>query len=154
MLFTLTPTLFHFFFTSAVVMSPSARSFARLLALVSALSVVSAQVTGTYPPTPLASLHYAYPTGIVSLLTFSSNLPHHLPQPYQADSNVGLIRGTQFGYNICNSTTENQQSNCQTSFLNAIDGNYIVLISHIFLIPSNRFLPLGPTHSQLCCRRH
>jgi len=40
--------------------------------------------------------------------------------PYQVDLDHG-IRGTQFGYNICNSTTENQDSKCQTAFVNAID---------------------------------
>ncbi|KAG8695020.1 hypothetical protein FRC09_009438 [Ceratobasidium sp. 395] len=37
--------------------------------------------------------------------------------PYQADTDDGE-RGRQFGYNICNSTTENQQSLCQTSIIN------------------------------------
>jgi len=45
-------------------------------------------------------------------------------QPYQADTDTNLIRGTQSGYNLCNSTTEGQTSLCQTSFLNAIDGAY------------------------------
>ncbi|KAG8808188.1 hypothetical protein FRC17_004061 [Serendipita sp. 399] len=40
--------------------------------------------------------------------------------PYQADTFNGE-RGTQYGYNICNSTTENQQSLCQTSIINSID---------------------------------
>jgi len=52
---------------------------------------------------PLASKHFDY-----------QNLP------YQADSDTG-IRGTQFGYNRCNSTTENQQSLCQTAIINSID---------------------------------
>ncbi|KAF7437588.1 hypothetical protein PC9H_004430 [Pleurotus ostreatus] len=68
-------------------------------------TVVNAQGNlATFPATPLASKHFAYPTGL----------------PYQADSEQ-LIRGTQTGYNICNSTTENQNSLCQTSFLNALD---------------------------------
>ena len=50
-------------------------------------------------------MHFPYPSGI----------------PYQADPNQGLIRGVQFGYNRCNSTTENQQSLCQTSWVNSID---------------------------------
>ncbi|KAG8821385.1 hypothetical protein FRC18_011346, partial [Serendipita sp. 400] len=53
--------------------------------------------------TPLASQSFTY-----------SNLP------YQADPNTGE-RGRQYGYNICNSTTENQESLCQTSIINAID---------------------------------
>lgn len=39
--------------------------------------------------------------------------------PYQADTGNGP-RGTQTGYNICNSTTQNQDSMCQTIFLNSI----------------------------------
>ncbi|KAI5122273.1 hypothetical protein M0805_002354 [Coniferiporia weirii] len=38
--------------------------------------------------------------------------------PYQVTGDQGGERGPQFGYNLCNSTTENQQSLCQTSFLN------------------------------------
>ncbi|KAF8072317.1 hypothetical protein FPV67DRAFT_932267 [Lyophyllum atratum] len=59
----------------------------------------------TYPATPLASKHFAYPTGI----------------PYQVDTEPQLIRGGQTGYNICNSTTQNQNSLCQTSFVNSVD---------------------------------
>ncbi|KAI0067216.1 hypothetical protein BV25DRAFT_1819525 [Artomyces pyxidatus] len=73
-----------------------------LLALASS-TYVAAQ-TGTFPATPLASKHFAYPSGL----------------PEQADPD-NLARGQQAGYNICNSTTENQQSECQTSFVNHID---------------------------------
>jgi len=40
--------------------------------------------------------------------------------PYKADTGTG-DRGTQFGYNICNSTTEGQTSLCQTAMISAID---------------------------------
>ncbi|KAJ3728542.1 hypothetical protein C8R42DRAFT_654039 [Lentinula raphanica] len=40
--------------------------------------------------------------------------------PYQADTHTDG-RGPQSGYNICNSTTENQQSMCQTGFINHLD---------------------------------
>jgi len=40
--------------------------------------------------------------------------------PYQADSDTGE-RGTQYGYNICNSTTAGQNSLCQTAIINSID---------------------------------
>ncbi|KIM23302.1 hypothetical protein M408DRAFT_321139 [Serendipita vermifera MAFF 305830] len=40
--------------------------------------------------------------------------------PYQADANDGE-RGRQSGYNICNSTTENQHSLCQTAIINSVD---------------------------------
>ncbi|KAG8940914.1 hypothetical protein FRC04_004897 [Tulasnella sp. 424] len=53
--------------------------------------------------TPLASQHFTY-----------TNLPYH------ADPNDGE-RGTQFGYNICNSTTEGPTSNCQTLIINSLD---------------------------------
>ncbi|TDL25751.1 hypothetical protein BD410DRAFT_826357 [Rickenella mellea] len=68
--------------------------------LLAAATTVLAQDTAT----PLASKHFAYPSGI----------------PYQADPDQG-VRGSQFGYNKCNATTENQDSLCQTSFLNALD---------------------------------
>ncbi|KAG8691372.1 hypothetical protein FRC09_011642, partial [Ceratobasidium sp. 395] len=53
--------------------------------------------------TPLASKHFEY-TAL----------------PYKADTDNGE-RGTQFGYNICNSTTEGQTSLCQTAMINSID---------------------------------
>ncbi|KXN83932.1 hypothetical protein AN958_00796 [Leucoagaricus sp. SymC.cos] len=83
-----------------------ARGLSNLVALaVFAVAVADAQVTGTYPATPLASkTGYTYPSG-----------------PYQVDTDTGLIRGVQAGYNICNSTTENQDSLCQTSFINGVD---------------------------------
>ncbi|GAA5978188.1 hypothetical protein JCM11641_001129 [Rhodosporidiobolus odoratus] len=40
--------------------------------------------------------------------------------PYQADTDNGE-RGRQYGFNLCNSTTENQESNCQTVIINSID---------------------------------
>jgi hypothetical protein len=33
-----------------------------------------------------------------------------------------VVRGSQVGFNICNSTTQNQQSECQTAFVNNIFG--------------------------------
>jgi hypothetical protein len=72
-----------------------------------AVAVVSSRVYAQTPASsaviPLASKHFDY-----------NNLP------YQADPDNG-VRGTQFGYNRCNSTTENQQSLCQTTILNSID---------------------------------
>lgn len=65
-----------------------------------------AQVTGTYPSVPLASkIGFTYPSGI----------------PYKVDTDEALIRGRQHGYNICNATTENQESLCQTSIVNSLD---------------------------------
>lgn len=94
-------------------MSPSTRSTLFALA---ALSIVysraqaptetyPAGVTGKFPATPLASKVFVYPTGI----------------PPKVDTDVGLLRGTQFGYNKCNATTEGPESNCQTAFLNSLD---------------------------------
>jgi len=74
-----------------------------------AVAVISSKVyaqnttTTTSALTPLASKHFDY-----------NNLP------YQADPDTG-IRGTQSGYNRCNSTTENQKSMCQTALINSID---------------------------------
>jgi len=70
-----------------------------------ATSVVAQGATNTYTSgTPLASKHFSYPDGI----------------PYQADPDDG-VRGTEYGYNLCNSTTEGPTSLCQTGFLNHVD---------------------------------
>jgi hypothetical protein len=66
------------------------------LIAISKLSVlVNAQAAGE----PLASKHFAYPSGI----------------PYQASGDDAGERGPQSGYNICNSTTEGANSQCQVS---------------------------------------
>ncbi|KAG6853868.1 hypothetical protein C0991_000475 [Blastosporella zonata] len=84
----------------------TATRFSALLAFAIAVTSAAAQAPeSTFPATPLASKHYAYPTGI----------------PYKVDTDTNLIRGQQYGYNQCNSTTENQQSLCQTSMLNSLD---------------------------------
>jgi hypothetical protein len=44
-------------------------------------------------------------------------------QPYQVYPGQ-FARGTQSGYNQCNSTTENQQSLCQTAIYNNISGAF------------------------------
>ncbi|KAH7920882.1 hypothetical protein BV22DRAFT_1020403 [Leucogyrophana mollusca] len=78
------------------------------LSSVSALLAIAAVVRAQpdpADPTPLVDKHYAYPSGI----------------PYQVDYNTAAIRGPQIGYNICNGTTENQDSLCQTSMVNHID---------------------------------
>jgi len=86
-------------------MSPSTLSSAFLaVAAISSIVLVNAQLDPA-DPTPLVDKHYAYPSGI----------------PYQVDYNTAALRGPQVGYNICNSTTENQDSMCQTSFVNHID---------------------------------
>ncbi|KAI0790057.1 hypothetical protein C8Q75DRAFT_763783 [Abortiporus biennis] len=82
-------------------MSPATLS--TLLAVAAASTVAVAQTT-TAAFTPLADKHFAYPSQI----------------PYQVDPDNG-VRGSQFGYNICNSTTENQNSLCQTAFVNHLD---------------------------------
>ncbi|KAI0044024.1 hypothetical protein FA95DRAFT_1497801 [Auriscalpium vulgare] len=73
-----------------------------LLALASS-TLVTAQVP-TIEPTPLASLNFASPADL----------------PYQVEPNP-VVRGSQFGFNQCNSTTQNQQSLCQTMYVNSID---------------------------------
>ncbi|KAF5359464.1 hypothetical protein D9756_003660 [Leucocoprinus leucothites] len=88
------------------------RGFSSLVGLAACVvSVVNAQeITGTYPATPLASkTSYTYPSGV----------------PYKVDTDTGLIRGVQAGYNICNSTTENQDSLCQTSVVGDIEGEMV-----------------------------
>ncbi|KAF7416153.1 hypothetical protein PC9H_002416 [Pleurotus ostreatus] len=89
-------------------MFPHARFAALALASVALVKaqdpVAPPAAIATFPTTPLAEKHFPYPSGI----------------PYQADTE-NLIRGRQTGYNQCNSTTENQDSLCQTAFVNAVD---------------------------------
>lgn len=68
----------------------------------SLIVALAACAAGALAATPLADKDFDY-----------NNLP------YKADTDTG-DRGTQFGYNICNSTTENQQSLCQTAMINDI----------------------------------
>ncbi|KXN83446.1 hypothetical protein AN958_01425 [Leucoagaricus sp. SymC.cos] len=80
--------------------------FSLPLALAALAVSANAQVTGTFPPVPLASkTGFSYPSNI----------------PDKVDTDQGLVRGTQLGYNRCNSTTEGPSSLCQTSFLNSLD---------------------------------
>jgi len=55
-------------------MSPSTLLSAFALAAVS-LSLANAQITGTFPATPLASKTYEYPNGIVRYSTLCHRLP-------------------------------------------------------------------------------
>ncbi|KAB5593321.1 hypothetical protein CTheo_3239 [Ceratobasidium theobromae] len=66
-------------------------------------SVAASVAYGQESFTPLAQKRFEY-----------TNLP------YKADTGTGE-RGTQFGYNICNSTTESQTSLCQTAMINSLD---------------------------------
>lgn len=84
-------------------MSPPSRSL--LLSVLAAACAVSVHAQGTFPPTPMSEKRFPSPTDL----------------PYKVDTDQGLIRGTQHGFNICNSTTEGQKSDCQTSYINGID---------------------------------
>ncbi|KAI0771331.1 hypothetical protein BD413DRAFT_714051 [Trametes elegans] len=83
-------------------MSPVALSL--LVAIAAATKGALAQDASSSAFTPLASKHFNYPDQI----------------PYQADPDDG-VRGRQSGYNLCNSTTEGQDSRCQTAFVNHLD---------------------------------
>jgi hypothetical protein len=84
-------------------MAPSTLS--ALVALGSAGAAV-AQVTLTFPATPLNQLTFAATTDL----------------PYQIyPDSTPYVRGPQVGYNICNSTTETQTSMCQTMWVNGLD---------------------------------
>jgi hypothetical protein len=75
-----------------------------------ALAIASSKVYAQDSSTPTTS----------SLVPLASKHFDYNDLPYQADSDNG-VRGTQFGFNRCNSTTENQKSLCQTAILNSID---------------------------------
>jgi len=66
------------------------------------LALASLRVTAIEP---LSSKTFSYPDGI----------------PYQVSGSDAGPRGPQSGYNICNSTTEGPNSQCQTMLLNSLD---------------------------------
>ncbi|CAE6507233.1 unnamed protein product [Rhizoctonia solani] len=87
-------------------------AFAQSSAPTTAAATTAAPTTAAAPTpapgssafTPLASKHFQY-TAL----------------PYKADTDTGGERGAQYGYNVCNSTTESQTSLCQTAMINSID---------------------------------
>lgn len=74
-------------------------------------SVANAVTTVNWAPTPLISQIFPKPT----------DAPYQV-FPYDPNAQVVMERGSQSGFNICNSTTENQDSECQTSYVNGLDG--------------------------------
>ncbi|CAE6431836.1 unnamed protein product [Rhizoctonia solani] len=64
---------------------------------------LAACAAGALAQTPLYQKHFEW-----------NNLP------YKVDTDTGE-RGTQYGYNLCNSTTEGPKSLCQTATVNSID---------------------------------
>ncbi|KII85315.1 hypothetical protein PLICRDRAFT_179041 [Plicaturopsis crispa FD-325 SS-3] len=83
-------------------MSPHALSM--LLAFAAATPFVVAQIDPAVTK-PLADKRFNYPDQV----------------PYMVDTDQGTRRGPQLGYNKCNSTTEGENSMCQTGFLNSLD---------------------------------
>lgn len=70
-----------------------------------AVALAQSSAVPTFPATPLLAMQFPHPT----------DAPYKVfPDHY--------VRGTQSGFNICNSTTENQQSMCQTAYVNDITG--------------------------------
>ncbi|KAK7462451.1 hypothetical protein VKT23_008050 [Stygiomarasmius scandens] len=67
----------------------------------------------------LAASSYAAAQSFVSDPLIDKVIPY-TAIPYQVDQHTA-DRGPQHGYNICNSTTEGQDSMCQTAFVNHLD---------------------------------
>ena len=83
---------------------------AALLAVASA-QLANAAETINWAPTPLINKMFPKPT----------DAPYQVFH-YDPNAQQVMARGGQSGYNQCNSTTENQESMCQTSYVNGIDG--------------------------------
>jgi hypothetical protein len=56
----------------------------------------------------------------VDTFTLADQTYTYTALPYKVDTTDGE-RGPQYGYNICNSTTQNQNSLCQTAIINSLD---------------------------------
>ena len=88
------------------------------LVAVAGAQLVSAATTVGWAPTPLVNKVFPHPT----------DAPYQV-YPYDPNAQVVMQRGGQSGFNICNSTTETQDSKCQTSFVNGIDGTQTTRLS-------------------------
>jgi hypothetical protein len=62
----------------------------------------------------------AQSTTPVDTFTLASQTYTYTALPYQVDTSNGE-RGPQYGFNMCNSTTQNQNSLCQTAIINSLD---------------------------------
>ncbi|KAG2118607.1 hypothetical protein DEU56DRAFT_929875, partial [Suillus clintonianus] len=67
--------------------------------------------------------------------------------------NTATIRGPQVGYSICNSTAENQNSMCQTSMVNPIDGASFATIARDFCLRAPFTSTSGDTAQEEVARR-
>jgi len=59
-------------------------------------------------------------SSVVDTFTLADQTYTYTALPWQVDTTDGE-RGPQQGYNICNSTTQNQNSMCQTAIINSLD---------------------------------
>ncbi|KEP53270.1 mannoprotein [Rhizoctonia solani 123E] len=84
--------------------SLAATAFAQTTTSRPATTAAPTPAPGSSAFTPLASKRFEY-TAL----------------PFKADTDTGGERGAQYGYNVCNSTTEGQTSLCQTAMVNSID---------------------------------
>ena len=102
-------------------------------ALLSLVTFVLIRLAGAQSATssslePLASKHFTWPD-----------------IPYQVTGDQGGERGPQAGYNLCNSTTENQQSMCQVSTPPV--GSCVVECEHVYIL---RLLSLTISGTFVC----
>ena len=90
-----------------------------LLSLVAlaASTIVEAQSASTTALEPLSSKHFTWPD-----------------IPYQVAGVDAGPRGPQFGYNLCNSTTENQQSLCQVRFCLSFFSFWLIFVALVMLM--------------------
>lgn len=115
-------TYLSVFFIPPTIMPFSKLAFAASVAALH--SFVAAESIITPGPSPTQALSPRQVAGgpgtpILSTLTYAfSDLPEQV-YPF------AVLRGPQFGYNICNSTTEGPDSNCQTLIFN----NAVCLLS-------------------------
>ncbi|CAE6406940.1 unnamed protein product [Rhizoctonia solani] len=84
-----------------------------------AATVAFGQATTTSPPAS-APVTTAPPASSTPFTPLASKRFEYTALPYKADTGGGE-RGNQFGYNICNSTTEGPTSLCQTAMVNSLD---------------------------------
>ncbi|KZV83511.1 hypothetical protein EXIGLDRAFT_842877, partial [Exidia glandulosa HHB12029] len=104
-------------FDAASSLLPSVPLFNQNMLRLAVVAVVAASSVLAQPDGPAPALN-ADPTDTNNPRLVGKKFPFNA-LPYMADT-TSSPRGTQTGYNICNSTTQNQQSLCQTLIVNSL----------------------------------
>ncbi|KAJ1304385.1 hypothetical protein OPQ81_005536 [Rhizoctonia solani] len=107
--------------SSPVVMSSKVAILLGASLAVTSVFAQSGSVSSAATTAPANTVTQAPPASSTPFTPLASKRFEYTALPYKADTDTGGERGAQYGYNICNSTTEGPTSRCQTAMINSID---------------------------------